>query len=155
MHSCKQGPHRYPGDPHLCPISEGRKRPPGVALGIWRSPWWVLSQNPWVCGRVIWQWQNPRGPIGHLAASEACRAVSQSTRHLFLPSFLPRLNSNTKMIRSHHGSDLSIFIMQLFESNPPVALLDSRQFFQCMLLFNFHIFQVRIRKGTGSGPVDR
>ena len=40
--------------------------------------------------------------------------------------------------------------MQLFESNPPVALLDSRQLFQCMLLSIFTFFRFELEKGLGA-----
>ena len=78
------GPHRYPGDPHLCPIWEARKRPPGVGAGIW-------------CGCMAWHgiaWygceENPWGPIVHLAATEACRAVSQSTTSFLVSTQIPK-----------------------------------------------------------------
>ena len=68
-----------PWGSHLCPIWEARKRPPGVGAGY--------MANPGVGGCMYGMAghgseENPWGPIVHLAASEACRAVSQSTHHL-------------------------------------------------------------------------
>ena len=40
--------------------------------------------------------------------------------------------------------------MQLFESNPPVALSDSLQLFQCMMLSIFTFFRFELEKGLGA-----